>query len=625
LWALKSERNREYLRRRCKEDFFFFLETFAWLYEPRPEPGKSKVIPFIPWIHQRPVMRAFVKNLGYSDMGLKKARGEGATWMCLMIILWRCLFYSGETFGVVSRNQDAADNPKDPDSLGAKLDWQLSMLPSWMKKRNGQTFDRSVSQHTWIWKDNKGRTLNSITAYPTTGNMMSGGRKTVIFADEFAKHDRGPDQDFISSVEPATNAVWYISTFFGADGAYFDLVTNADKSSLDLQVLRWQDNPYRNVNQFRINAEKNQLICKNTGKPIANWDYLKYFFEEALPILKIRGFDTVSKSKLWSPWYVSRCLRPGMTPKMIAQEYDIDPYGSGDGFFSAPLIEMLIERCVPPCYTGEIVYDRDKLVVRGMRRHENGNFRLWMLVNNKKWRPPPADYIVGCDVASGLGGDYSSNSTLSVLDRGTGRKVAEYSSPNIKPAQLAELAVAVCRWFQNLKGGPAYLIYEGNGPGLMFQERLLDTDFRNMYFRVPAKTTKRKATRTPGWWSGREEKKIVLGNYQLALEEGLFENLHEIALRECLHYQNLKGGKVEFVGGVTEEEDPSNAKENHGDRVIADALAWHGIKHLGGSQATKKQFYAGNRAVKPPPGSFGFRQQKRRAAERAAVRSELDW
>ena len=96
------------------------------------------------------------------------------------------------------------------------------------------------------------------------------------------------------------------------------------------------------------------------GMSNEEWEkYRNLFFKEHLPTLIKRGFDVIDKSKLWSPWYVSRCLRPRMTPKKIAQEYDRNYGGSGDQFFPASLINLLREHCKASILQGEPIVSQD--------------------------------------------------------------------------------------------------------------------------------------------------------------------------------------------------------------------------------------------------------------------------
>jgi hypothetical protein len=603
----------------CRDDVFFFFEAFLWLYEPRAPKGEPKVIPFIPWTHQRQTIKTIEDNCGINDMGLEKSRGEGATWMSVGSIVKRWRFHEMEAFGVVSRTENTADNPKDPDSLGAKIDWTLSMLPRWMTGDKGKEYHRNVSRHTWSREDNG----CTITAYPTSGDVGTGGRKTMFFVDEFAKHDRGPDESLLSSIEPVSDSILIVSTYAGADGAYYQAMK--EESSMIKLKLRWQDNESRNGHMFHIDLRGECLRSVEDNSKIEGWEYTDKFFDEYLSILRKRGFDITSKHKDWSPWYVSRCLRPRMTPRKIAQEYDIDATGSGHSFFQGALIETLLDRCVDPAFVGDVMIDYERLAFKRMRPNRNGQLKLWQPVTHKAWRPPPSQYVMGVDIGAGLGGSHTSHSVLTICDKKTGRKVAEFASTMTKPTELCEIAIALCKWYADYDGTPAFLIFEGNGThGGLFRERLMDSDFRHIYFRIPHKSSKKKPTKEPGFWSGRESKRDLLSEYQYALEEGYFENLNALALRECLCYVTQPGGKVEFVAGSKDEDDPTNDGENHGDRVIADALCYHAMKYLGGGVTDTKQAKHA-RYGDPPPGSFGARQLIRRRKDKQSWLQRTKW
>jgi len=620
--------------KRCRSDFFFFLETFAWLLEPRPEPGKSSIFPFIPWIHQRPVMRSILRNLGYCDIGLEKARGEGATWMCLYIFIWRWLFWDTQFFGIVSRNEKSADNPEDPDSLGAKIDWALSRLPKWMLGEKDSCWRRNISRHSWVRRGDLTRSDkfddvlpedfagagwgsqdhgNAITAYPTTGDMMSGGRKTAIMLDEFAKHERGPDADCLASTGPVTNCRMLVSTYWGMHGAYYEAMKTAHLRNMVKLQLLWTDNPYRNKNLFRINVKQRKLVSAYNRDIELKGEYSKEFWKRDGLFDKLRqnGYDVDDKAKLWSPWYVNECLRQGMNPKVIAQEYDIDPAGSGDSFFSPRMIEERCKRARQPNFVGDLGIDYDHQIVTYLSPRLTGAWRMWLNYQpDEYWRPPPASYVVAADIAVGLGGSYGSNSTLSVVNISTGQKVAEYADPKIKPERFAELAIAVCKYFRDQEGHTAYLIWESNGAGGIFRQRIMQSDFRNFHWRKAHDKTRKKPTKEPGWWSTPRSKFDLLGKYRYAMEAGFFANPSELALRECLQYQITGPERVEYLGISGGQDDPSNVGENHGDRVIADALANYAMEELGGG------FVSGGRASRqrvsdPPQGSFAYRQQQR--------------
>lgn len=525
-----------------------------------------------------------------------------------------------ESFGLVSRHELAVDNPDDPDSLGWKIDWQMKQLPLWMIGKRSTSnspndWSRNISKHTWV----NNRNGCSITGYPATGDLGSGGRKTAFFMDELAKFPRGDDEEAMSATEPVTNCRLLVSTPDGAEGAYYRCMM--EPSSMVKLILDWTRNPTRNKNKFRIDLPRRILISAENDSVEMPADIQKQFWEVDFPILSKRGFPVDDKTKVWSPWYVSRCVRPRMTPKKIAQEYDRDYGGSSSRFFPSVMIEMLLERCIHPQISGDFVINSETHTVQAFTRMKEGRFKMWADVKSGG-KPQPGDYIVACDVATGQGGSMSSNSTISIVNRSIGKKIASYANPNIRPELLAELAVALCRWFRNESGGEAYMIWEGNGPGGNFRNHIMsETSFRNFYYRQQIKQAGSKDTKEPGWWSGKDSKRELLSKYRHALSEGHFENLEELALRETLCYVEDTGGKVKYVSGQSDDTDPANSGENHGDRVIADALANYAMVDLNGGEDIAK-IAAKSNAAGPPEGSFAWR---RKQFELAKKKKENAW
>ena len=86
--------------------------------------------------------------------------------------------------GLVTRNMDLGDSLTDPDTLMWKLAWQLNRLPWWMQPR--EVTGRTLTDHALSNHDNG----SSIVAYAATGDVASGGKKTVFGFDEVAKFAR---------------------------------------------------------------------------------------------------------------------------------------------------------------------------------------------------------------------------------------------------------------------------------------------------------------------------------------------------------------------------------------------------------------------------------------------------
>jgi hypothetical protein len=242
-------------------------------------------------------------------------------------------------------------------------------------------------------------------------------------------------------------------------------------------------------------------------------------------------------------------------------------------------------------------------------KHAMGELLLWIPLA-RHGAPPFGKYVLGCDVSAGQGGAYGSNSTISIVNVKTGVKVGEFASPTMNPYNLAELAVALCHWFEDGEGNSAHLIWEVNNYGNLFRERVLNIGFQNFYWQTPLDTTKRKPSRKPGWNSTPTNKRLMLGRYRSSLREGFFINYSEMALKECLAYVEGTNDSVSFSRAAKMSEDPANAGKNHGDRVIADGLANFYMEELGGgitaaSVADKKRLEWEN----PPSNSVGGRLQ----------------
>jgi hypothetical protein len=73
------------------------------------------------------------------------------------------------------------------------------------------------------------------------------------------------------------------------------------------------------------------------------------------------------------------------------------------------------------------------------------------------------------------------------------------------------------------------LAWEANGPGQEFQKRVLETDFRDFYYRKQADVVTKRSTNKPGYWT--QKRSELLGPYREALMEGQYVNPDAAACR----------------------------------------------------------------------------------------------
>jgi hypothetical protein len=82
----------------------------------------------------------------------------------------------------------------------------------------------------------------------------------------------------------------------------------------------------------------------------------------------------------------------------------------------------------------------------------------------------------------------------------------------------------------------------------------------------------------PGYFFTKDNKRTTIGEYREALDSGKFINRSYQALRECLEYVYVRSNSSIEHSKCANTIDPTGARDNHGDRVIADALLHKGMK-----------------------------------------------
>ena len=171
----------ECVRQAAFDDILFWFNGLCWAFEPR---ATVKVKPFVLWPHQVPVVLAIDEAITESerletpiDVVIDKSRGQGATFLYLLILLRRWLRDRLFSAGLVTRNEDLVDSMRDPDTLIWKVCWELKMLPAWILPV-GFDFNRhrNISEHSLINPVNDA----TIVGYSATGDVGRGGRKSVV-------------------------------------------------------------------------------------------------------------------------------------------------------------------------------------------------------------------------------------------------------------------------------------------------------------------------------------------------------------------------------------------------------------------------------------------------------------
>ena len=548
----------------CSQDILFYLNGFCWTFDPREEDNPK--LPFILYPFQEESIADIVNAIGDHDLLIEKSRDMGASWITIAVINWFWRFKARQSFLFVSRVEEYVDKPGNPKAMFWKFDFILDNLPSWLLPVG---YSRDYCRSKLHVENPENRSV--IDGESTTGNVARGDRRTAILLDEFAAVIEG--NRVLSSTRDATNCRLFNSTPNGVSNAFYDI----RQTGIKKLRLHWSRHPEKNKGLYTTDDKGNLKILS----PRYTKDYK--------PILD---------GKLRSVWYDTECSRAANSQE-IAQELDIDYLGSGFQYFNAVAIEEQIRKNARPAILiGELEYDN--LTGEPIRfvEMDSGHLRLWCFLDKDNNPPKLNKHAMGADVSAGTG---ASNSCLAIYDMTTCEKIGEYVNAHIRPEQFAKQAVALAKWFGN-----AYVIWESGGPGRQFGSRVIELGYGNVYLRKREEALSGKVSDIPGIVTTKETKMAFLGEYRSSVESGACINRSKEALQETLEYIFAPDGGIEHSRSCSRM-DPSGAKANHGDRVIADALAWKALHERNIKPVVEEKSI--------PVGCLRWRQQLREKAE----------
>jgi len=559
----------------CAADPVFFINGFCWTHDPRPE-IKNPKLPFILYPYQVEAVGELLHAITHGhDLLVEKSRDVGASWLCCAVPFHVWMFRMRRVFLFISWKEEYVDSAENPKALFWKLDFLLNGLPVWLRPRG-----YNANLHRSKLKLYNPETKSVITGESTTGNVSRGARPTAMLLDEFAIAEHG--FEVLTASRDATSCRIFNSTPKGVNNAFYAV----RQSGIKKLRLHWSVHPAKNIGLYTTDENGRLKVLDPAGYP--------------------DDYEPHLDGKLRSPWYDLQCERAG-SPQEIAQELDIDYLGSGGQFFHPDRIQAAITACVRPSIAiGDLAFDELTGDPVDYGANAMGRLRLWCMLDSKDRPLHDNKLIIGADVSAGTG---ASNSCLAGYDNVTHEKIFEYVSPYIRPEAFAAQTIAIARWFKQVSGRSPLIIWEANGPGRQFGARIMELGYGEIYLRQNDDSIKRKVSDIPGWAPTKQGKLVLLGSYRSAVESQRLINRSRQALEETLEYVILPDDRVihQMAGS---ELDPSGASASHGDRVMADALAWK-------IMSDRRVILKNEEPTEIPVGSLAWRQKMRERAARS--------
>lgn len=547
----------------CAADAIWWLSAFGWTFDPRTEPKRQV---FIPYPVQQDLLLEVLDCIHVGrDLLIPKSRDMGVSWIVMGAFTHCWLFEKDMMFLCISAKEELVDQKDEPKSLLYKADYLVENVPQW-QRRSYQGRPQHRSQRHMFNPDTRGLIGGAASA----SDAGRAERCKAMALDEHAHIEEA------AAIERATDDTApckiRISTPKGRANRFYKLIEQGRKAT----QLLWWEHPKKAQGLYRtVGGEIDILDTEFAGivrtDPDAEDGDLRKFPEDYPFVFD----DDEHEGKLHSPWYDYEVKRRG-DPKDVAQEIDCDFGLSGESFFDGDTLTRLLGDCQDPWQRGELVfhYDYDKKRIAldhfepamGRRR-----LSLWCELD---WKGRPTgdhNFVVACDISAG---GNKSDSIINVTDVDEARKVAEFADSEISPEDLARMAVAVCYFFRG-EFGLAFLIWEGNGYGGIFAKEIEALGYRHVYYHQDELSDRPKETNRPGWYSTRQSKITLIGEYRRALSRRDYTNPCELSIRQAMDFITYANGGI---GPASLSENSLGEREAHGDRVIGDALAVRGMK-----------------------------------------------
>ena len=468
-----------------------------------------------------------MKEVGYVRMIISKYRQAGFSTISSALIFWRALFYENTKAVIISLDRPTTE------SIFSMSQTFWEYLPDEIKPE----LDKSnIREMGFSSNNSKYRVFTAGADNPGRGTTNN-----ALLCDEAAFFQSGERvlAGLFQSISLTKGSIIIInSTSNGAQGVYYDLWIKAEKGEgyfKPLFVPWFLQDEYKmpSPEGFVRDSEERKLVEK---------------------------YDITNDQLFWRRIKISET-----STQLFKQEYPFTAQESfiqsGRGVFDAEALAKYVPE--DPTSIREYSEENSLFDING-----EGSLQVWVAPNMEK------KYIIGADVAQGVGGDYST----AVVMNSDREVVALYRNNRIDPSRFGSVLFYLGRWYNN-----CLLTCESNSIGIATLQQLHYMSYPNIYRQKKTANAQLDIINTLGFKTTTATKAPIISNLQNMVKDfdikiPSLTILDE--LRDYVVHQTITGGTK--MGAAVGKHDDTvmalaiccEAYRTDGDRLTKNRFSW---------------------------------------------------
>jgi len=524
---LQAELEKREKWKQWKNNPKMFIEECLKIY---PKDASLGLVPLKVNSAQERIVKEFnrqMKEQGYVRLIISKYRQAGFSTISSALIFHRSLFYSNTKAVIISLDRPTTE------SIFSMSQTFWENLPEDIQP----TLDKSnVREMSFANNGSKYRVFTAGADNPGRGTTNN-----ALLCDEAAFFQSGEKvlAGLFQSIALNKGSIIIVnSTSNGAQGVYYELWNKAEKGEGYFKPLFV---PWYLQDEYRLKAPEG---------------FEKDSEEEELA----KKYNLDNDQLFW------RRIKISETSSMLfRQEYPFTAQESfiqsGKGVFDAEALDKYLPvdpESIREYSEANSLFDLNK----------EGSLSVWEAPSMKK------KYIIGADVAQGVGGDYSA-AVVMTSDR---EVVAMYRNNRIDPTRFGQVLFYLGRWYNN-----CLLSCESNSVGIATLQQLHYMNYPNIYRQKKTANAQIDVINTLGFKTTTATKTPIISNLQSMIKDfdiSIPSRLMLNELRDYVLHNTLSGGtKMGAAVGKTDDTVMAlaiccEAYRTDGERLVANKFSW---------------------------------------------------